>query len=239
METTEHPGIDGGLNSPKAALSNEIHVEIDHRERPSGLVEAFAAHSGVKVSVLELPIGDVRVDTRLVIERKTLFDLERSIVDQRLFSQALRLARIRDRGCIPLIVLEGRIAEGAVSREAVQGALVTLTLIFGLPVLRSWDVEETARLCLYAGRQLRGAATGEGIVRGGYRPRKKRRRQLYILQGLPGIGPERAARLLDRFGSVEAAISASESELAEVEWVGPGTAAAIRLAVQETCAKNS
>ncbi|MDD5261788.1 MAG: ERCC4 domain-containing protein [Methylacidiphilales bacterium] len=195
MEAIEQPDIDSGLNSSKTVSPDEIQVEIDHRERPSGLVEAFTAHSGVQVSVSELPIGDVCVDTRLVVERKTLADLERSIVDQRLFSQALRLARVRDGGAVPLIVLQGKIAEGAVSREAVQGALVTLTLVFGLPVLRSWDVAETARLCLYAGRQLRSAATGEGLVRGGYRPRKRRRRQLYILQGLPGIGPERAGRI--------------------------------------------
>ena len=57
--------------------------------------------------------------------------------------------------------------------------------------------------------------------------------QLFILQGLPGVGPERAGRLLDRFGSVEAAISASSSELQSVDGIGKSIAAKIRWAVGE------
>ena len=39
-------------------------------------------------------------------------------------------------------------------REALQGAIVSLTLVFGLPVLRSFGPEETARLMVDAARHL-------------------------------------------------------------------------------------
>jgi ERCC4-type nuclease len=85
---------------------------------------------------------------------------------------------------------------------------------------------------VYIGRQIESMAMG-GVQRHGYRPKNKRKRQLFILQGLPGIGPGRAGRLLDRFGSVEAAISASSSELQSVDGIGKSIADKIRWAVSE------
>jgi Fanconi anemia group M protein len=51
---------------------------------------------------------------------------------------------------------------------------------------------------------------------------------LFILQGLPGIGPARADRLLDTFGTVETVFTARAEELAEVSGIGEKTAERIR-----------
>lgn len=50
---------------------------------------------------------------------------------------------------------------------------------------------------------------------------------LFVLQGLPGVGPALASRLLDFFGSIERVVSADVSALAEVRGIGPGKAALI------------
>jgi len=86
-----------------------------------------------------------------------------------------------------------------------------------------------------AGRQAHAVASGS-LPRHGARPRGKPRLQSYILQGLPGVGPSRAARLIERFGSVEAVISAPASEVARVPGIGRTTAEAIRWAVEEPAA---
>jgi ERCC4-type nuclease len=54
---------------------------------------------------------------------------------------------------------------------------------------------------------------------------------LFLLQGLPRVGPERAARLLDRFGSVQAVATASAADLATVDGIGDSIAARIRWAL--------
>ncbi len=59
-------------------------------------------------------------------------------------------------------------------------------------------------------------------LRSGYRPRKLASRQLYILQGLPGIGPQIAKRLLKRFGSVSKALMAPVERLNTGGWNRPG-----------------
>ena len=64
-------------------------------------------------------------------------------------------------------------------------------------------------------------------------PKGKRKQQLFILQGLPGVGSERAARLLDAFGSVEAVVTATIKELQSVEGIGENIANRIKWAVSE------
>ena len=62
----------------------------------------------------------------------------------------------------------------------------------------------------------------------------KRKRQLFILQGLPGIGREKAKHLLDKFGSVEEVINESNHELQFVNGIGKRTADEIKWAVKES-----
>ncbi len=54
-----------------------------------------------------------------------------------------------------------------------------------------------------------------------------------MLQGLPGIGPERAERLLDHFGSVENVAKAPVGELTGIDGIGETAAAKIRWGLEE------
>lgn len=207
-----------------------LEVIADDRERRGGVVEALSAMEDVNTEIQRLPLGDYLAGSNLLVERKTLEDFACSIVDGRLFSQTVRLARSPHES---VLILEGRAGAASklgIRREAVQGAMITVNLILGIPILRSGDPGETAKLIHYAARQLDAVARGV-VQRGGYRPRGKKGRQLFVLQGLPGIGRERARRLLDSFGSVEAVMKASAEELRSVEGIGKGTARRIRWAV--------
>ncbi len=213
-------------------MTQEVNIVIDDREARCNVLDALCAIDGVTVQVERLAAGDYEVDDRLLVERKTLPDLVQSIKDGRLFRQAYRLVESPLKS---LVILEGSsesLKSSGMHREAIQGALITLTLYFGIPLLRSRDPCETALLMIYAARQGRAMAEG-GLPRKGRRPRGKLRTQLHILQGLPGIGPRRARLLLDSFGSVEAVFSASEEALQSVEGMGKATVKRIRWAVRE------
>jgi ERCC4-type nuclease len=92
------------------------------------------------------------------------------------------------------------------------------------------DAEETSRLLVCLGRQASRFAHG-ALPRSGYRPKGKRARQSFILQGLPGVGPERAKRLLDHFGSIAQIVATPVAELAAVPGIGEATATRIRWAL--------
>ena len=219
---------------PSCIQLNEEAVAIvaDDRERESMVIESLRGIANVSVCVERLASGDYLADYRILFERKTLQDLARSIVDGRLFKQMVRLAKSKYKA---VLILEGtgKDAEGlGVHREALQGALITISLILSIPVLRSMTPAETARLIVYAARQI--ASLGkEGYQRAGYRPTSQKGRQLYILQGLPGVGHERALRLLEKFRSVEGVMRAGRDDLQTVEGIGAKTADRIRWAVSE------
>ena len=216
------------------SISHEtVGIEVDDRESGSPVLPALRQCADFRLTVMRLPLGDYRVDGRFLFERKTLTDLVAAIKDGRLFRQALKLSATTLR---PAIILEGtgrELAGSGMRWEAIQGALVTVALFCGVPLLRTRTPEETVRTMLFAARQGRTFASG-ALPRRGRRPRGKRARQLYILQGFPGIGPERAHRLLERFGSVEAIMRAEVVDLCAVPGIGERIAGALRWSAEES-----
>ena len=209
-----------------------LTVTADDRERKGEVIQFLSEMKNVSVGIKRLSFGDYVVDNRLVFERKTLKDFALSIIDGRLFRQAIRLAGSKYKS---VLILEGtgkELAETGVRREAMQGALITISLLLGIPVLRSKNPCESAHLIMYASRQFKSFARG-AVQRLGSRPKGRRKKQLFILQGLPGVGGERAARLLDSFGSVEAVVTATAKELQSVEGIGKQIAEKIRQVVSE------
>ncbi|PTX91052.1 ERCC4 domain-containing protein [Opitutus sp. ER46] len=220
----------------------KVRVVADDRERRSGVLEELEVRDDVELRVERLRVGDYLVAGSHIVERKTLGDFAISVVDGRWFRQVAALSALRSHGepvdcaedmgvgCQPVVILEGTAAtmgQTGVRREALQGALITGTVLFGVPVLRSQDAAETGRLLVQLGRQAMRCASGV-FERHGYRPKGRRARQLFVLQGLPGVGVERAEKLLDAFGSVQRVAAATAEELAAVPGMGKATAARMR-----------
>jgi ERCC4-type nuclease len=209
-----------------------IHIVIDDREARCGMIEILNATESVSVSIDRLTCGDYEVEDNLVFERKTLIDFTTSVKDGRIFRQGCRLAQSHKQG---IIILEGTsrdLVSSNMRREALQGALISLTVFLGIPLLRSRNLQESAQLMLYTARQNRAVASG-ALPRHGIRPRGKRKTQLHILQGIPGVGAERACTLLDTFGSIEAVFTANMEELVSIKGIGANTVNAIHWAVRE------
>lgn len=209
-----------------------IEIVADDRELSGGVVDVLRHQEDVSLAVRRLALGDYLIDGALLVERKTLPDLVASIKDGRLFRQGLKLAESVLRVALVLEGTGSDLADCGMRREAIQGALIALTLYMGIPLLRSRDPGETAQLMLFAAHQGRRVADG-GAPRPGSRPRGKARIQSRVLQGLPGVGSQRAQRLLERFGSLEAVMDADIHELASVQSIGKATAEAIRWAIEE------
>ena len=213
-----------------------VRIRVDDRERRSKLLTVLQATPEVEVTVERLPVGDYEVDGQLIVERKTLLDLVASIKEGRLFAQLYRLLQ----SPLPCaLLLEGSsedLARSGMRREAIQGALMQITLFMQIPVLRALDANESASLLLMIARHLQTLSPRKPVGPKRYRASRitrKEKQQLYLLQGLPGIGLTRARLLLEKFGSVEEVLTASERELQQVAGIGASTAKKIRWAVEE------
>jgi len=173
----------------------QIKIVADDREKKSGIPNILANYANIDLSVERMLLGDYLLDDRLLFERKSLKDLIHSIIDGRIFSQAARLAASEYQA---IFILEGTSADiknFKMKREAIQGALIQISVIMGIPVLRSTSKDETASLMISTARQVKNVADGT-VQRHGYLPKGKKRRQMLILQGLPKIGKKRAKQLI-------------------------------------------
>ena len=105
--------------------------------------------------------------------------------------------------------------------------MVSLAVMWRLPVLHARDPEDSLRVLRFVAHQLRNSDPGI-LQRYDRKPKRLGSRKLYLLQGLPGIGPALANRLLFQFGSIERVVAADENTLKEVRGVGRKKAARIR-----------
>jgi len=202
-----------------------LRITVDYREKASGIIDLLTAE-GIHVEVGKIPYGDYIVNDSLTVERKTGRDFLVSIVDGRLFKQLSGLKKYCKN---PVFLIEGNPYRTDLQFDptAIRGALVSTQTIWHVPVLYSRSKADTRDLLLMIGRQDE-TFTDTVPLRGGYRPKRLKNRQLYILQGLPGVGPLLARRLMEHFGTVSRVMGATEAELMEIEGLGSHSANKIR-----------
>jgi len=199
-------------------------IAVDNRERNPRVEQALRRKEDIVVSAARLPIGDYQVDNTLIVERKTLADFALSVRDGRLFHQVGRLTRQqRMRACLILEGTADRYPFLAIPKPAFQGALITVTLVFGLPLLRSATPEETADLILYAAKQLQRRDVRPPRRRG-FRVGGNTRHQHLLLQAIPEVGSKKSEWLLNAFGSPAGVAEATIGALETVDGIGDSTA---------------
>lgn len=205
-------------------------IEIDDREQEPQVQTTILRYPGFETRRVRLLLGDYRVAGRWVFERKTARDFAQSLVDGRLFRQARRMALHRG-GVWILEGTESAWADCGVRRETILGAQVSLAAGFGLVLLSTASPTETGQSLVFAARQRKLLSTG-AFPRAGYRPSGLLRRQLFVLQGLPGVGPRRAEALLRTFGSIGGVMGAGPDQLGDVPGIGQATAQAVAALVR-------
>jgi DNA excision repair protein ERCC-4 len=205
-------------------------VAVDHSESRSALLDAVRQSGVFEVRMAHLATGDYLIDDKVLIERKSVADFAASMVDGRLFPQVARLAHSCYRS---LLLIEGPTPTliPNVHPHSLEGALVSIAVMWRLPVLHSSDSEQSARMLRFLADQVRGPHE-RVLCRFDRKPKRLASRRLFLLQGLPGVGPALAHRLLGHFGSIESVFTADASALAEVRGVGAKKAARIRKLVR-------
>nr|WP_295161691.1 DEAD/DEAH box helicase [uncultured Methanobrevibacter sp.] len=216
------------LDRPKVEENKPV-VYADSREGNSKVIRHLTEME-IDVKVRPMAVGDYQVSDDVVIERKTAKDFVDSIIDKRLFKQARELSEEFKR---PLLILEGDdIYNGMLHPNAVRGTLASIAIDFGISIIPTRNSQDTAAMIKrIAVREQNGEKTHIQI-RTDKKPVSLWEQQLFIVESLPNIGPVNAKNLLQHFGSVEKVITASETELQEVEGIGKKTAKNIRKVVE-------
>ncbi|NJE01493.1 DEAD/DEAH box helicase [Thermococcus sp. JdF3] len=202
-----------------------IVIYADSRELRSG-VPKHLRELGAEVEVRTLDVADYVVSEDVGIERKSANDFIQSIIDGRLFDQVERLKRAYEK---PVIIIEGGLyGVRNVHPNAIRGAIAAVTLDWGVPILFSSGIEETAQFIYLMAKREQEERKKEVRLRSEKKALTLAERQRLIVEGLPNVSATLAKRLLTHFGNVERVFTATEEELKEVEGIGPKKAREIR-----------
>jgi ERCC4-type nuclease len=187
------------LGSPVAAL---LRTRADVDLRPDSKIAGFV------------------VADRLVADHFTLDRFAGAVHDGWAFRRARRLAADPRAACLILEGEPGYRASRTSNAAGLRGAVVMLSVVFGLPVLRSRSPAESACLLITAGRQL-GRFDPAPPRTQGPPPTTPAALRHRMLQAMPDIGPLRAAALLEAFETIAGLARATPRQLAATRGIGP------------------
>ena len=210
-------------------LVEQIVVVADSREL-GALVTRELAKLGALVKSETLQVGDFVLSDRVVVERKEVDDFASSIIDGRLFQQAVNL---RDAYAKPMIIVEGETLTGSgrVRPEAMMGAYASLLIDYGIPIVWTQKPTETAQLMFAISRREQFQDRRKPRIMTVAKPRTIQEEQEFIISSLPNIDNTRAKKLLTTFHTPQRVFQASKEELMSVPGIGEKISEEIRRVV--------
>jgi DNA excision repair protein ERCC-4 len=207
-----------------------MFIQIDSKEPPAVAQAIKQRFPNDDIRVEMLSTGDLWADD-VIIERKTLSDLLASIADGRLLNQAAEM-RARSEHCYLVICgplvwdFDQKVVGTGWHFRRVQGALLSVQEL-GVCVVHTADNDDYASTVAWILARSRDRIVTLWPRKFGVPATKSEE----ILCSLTDVGPERATRLLEKFGSVADALAALTGDVELPVGVGPKTRASVRVAL--------
>lgn len=214
---------------------------IDTRE--AELIKLLETEDGFHIR--QLPVADIWIGTEvkdeneenqfqvgIIIERKSIRDLEASILDGRYREQRGRmLAFCNDKKTQPMYILEGALSSstGRLQKSAILKIINRLIFHYQIPVMQTESVKETAELIKILVAQWKEDPTSlqrttELVkVTDGLHVQKKvnaldpKQFGIMCLAQCPGVSIKMAECLITTFGSLKAVIDTPVKEIEQVK----------------------
>jgi len=215
----EETQTSGEIVEPSSTELNKTELKIicDNRERGTTIIKELV-RKNLHINFETLPVGDYICSDRVIVERKEVRDLIRSITDKRLFVQAKALVESCSN---PILIIEGNLNlyRTSLNPAALAAAIVSIATDFNLPIIYTKNQQETAEV-LFA------------IIRREQMEHKRsvsiaKRKSLSIRDQLeetvatfPHINRTLARRLLQKFGSLNDLTNAKFEDLVETRGIG-------------------
>jgi Fanconi anemia group M protein len=214
--------------------TNTVRIICDIRECASQvnleLEKLSSLETIVEIKLEQLSVGDYILSDDVVIERKTISDLETSIIDGRVFSQLQNLIQAKKPG----LIIEGDQGKlfsdnSRIQKKALIGLITSIGLDYKLPIFFTRNQKETAEFLLnIAKREQLG--NGNNIMKLRFAKTRMNfsQRQLFILESFPDVGPTLAKSILKEFKTIRNVANASITDLKKVPKLGPKKADKIK-----------
>ena len=211
---------------------SKIKIFADFREKGSNVIKELA-NQGLNLKIQNLAVGDYILSSRVCVEFKTKPDFVSSLIDKRLLQQVKALKNNYEK---PLIIIEGEedlYSIRKVHPNAINGMLAAILIDFGIPIVYTKNFLETASLLKSIAKREQEYEKKDMGVRTEKKPLTTKEQQEFIVESLPGVGPNLAKSLLKEFKSVKELVNADHPDLQRVDKLGPKKATEIKRIVDE------
>ena len=204
-------------------------ITVDYRETPSGIPDILMKKYCF-IEMKRIKTGDYVINEQVVVERKTKDDFVVSLMEGRLFKQCYHL---RNSSFISSLIIEGNPfhTKHDIAREAIRGALLSVSLVWQIPINYTSSVEDTVQMLGMIAQQ--NLNQQQVIYRHGYKPKTSYKQKQRFLQGLPMVGPKIAEALIQHFGTVQEICTADEKSLLAVPGVGKERVQKIKMFMED------
>lgn len=211
----------------------QIKIILDTRELRNPIAKLLF-EKNIKLEPKRLEVGDFILSDHVVVELKKVPDFVNSLLDGRLFTQAVELRRNFDK---PLYIIEGVLEDifevRNVAPNAIRAALISLMLDYQIPILFSSQFEDTADILELIAKREQLDLKKEISLRGSKRIWSLSEQQQFLVEGLPLVGPSLAKALLKKFKTPKKIFNAKIDKLMKVAKVGEKKAESIRKLLDE------
>ena len=203
-------------------VDQPIAILADHREKDNKVVKELI-NLNISVRTTQLTHADYIISGKVAVEMKKVPDFVNSLVDGRLIEQVKELKQNFARS---ILIIEGEgdiYAARNVHPNAIRGALSSIVLGFGVPIMYTKDPVDTAALLAVMAKREQHSDSKELSLHTN-KPMSMKEQQEYLVSALPGIGLGTARTLLEHFGSIKNLVNASEDDIKELKGIGKITA---------------
>lgn len=205
-------------------------IYVDSREasnRNGKRIVSLLYELGAETVVRKLDFGDYLISEDIAIERKTVLDLANTLTQRFLFDQIFEMKEAYPKS---IVLIEGYMGLlrrfRRISPESLSGALFALTQA-SIPLVPTIDYKDTATFLVASAKQLLKKGNVQCIIRHKVKTENIKEQQLFVVAGLPHIGPVLGESLLRQFKTVRTVFSSSKEELMNVRGIGPQIAEGI------------
>jgi len=203
----------------KNLKEEKITIIVDTRERNS-LAANELKKKDCDIIEKQLGVGDYQVGEDTIIERKSVNDFINSLLDGRLFSQAIKLNAFEK----ALIIIEGHFEnafeERNINKQAIYGAMFSIMLEFRIPILFAIDGFETADLVYTLAKREQFGKNRPTSIRKVKKSDNIHILKRGILEGFPFVGATLAERIIKEYGSIRLFANTSLERLEKIDKIG-------------------
>ena len=208
-------------------------IIIDYREDKNILKELYKQKIDVEIKSLisadfVMQVKDINNNVKaLGIERKTLMDFLNSIIDKRILSQLISL---KENFPLQLLIIEGEENIYQIRDfhpNSIRGMLSSIAIDYQIPMLFTKNYRDTAAYLALISKRLEKPKRNISLI-SKRKPLTIKEQQEYIIESLPGIGPNLSKSLLKKFKTIKNIINAKEEKLKKVNKIGDKKSKLIR-----------